>query len=58
MILKPADEGNNSGGYLVVKRIDYVKYLTGKIGELPHRRFVLYLQAEIHCVYLNRGRYG
>lgn len=58
MILEPDDEGNNTGGYLVVKRTDYVKYLTGKIGELSHRRFVLRPEAEVHCVYLNRGRYG
>lgn len=58
MILGPNDEGNNSGGYLVVRRVDYVEYLTGKISELPHRRFVLKPEAEIHCIHRNRGPYG
>jgi hypothetical protein len=58
MILEPGDEGNHSGGYLVVERIDYVKYLTGQIGELPHRRFILRPEAETHCVYRNRSPYG
>lgn len=52
-VLAPADEGNFTGGYVVVEHTKYVAYLAGRVGDHEGRKFTFQQEAETHCAYKN-----
>lgn len=57
MILAPLAEGNHSYMYLVVERVEYVAYLTGRSASFSSRSFMFKPDAEANCLHRNRQRF-